>query len=308
MILPSYPRRNITRTPHGGGRHDTTKGCYGIFILVALALFFILRLSSPSSSSSMTPTNPAAAQKEIDQEMDHICSALDAFHSLYRRPTSFQDPFSFLGLDLRAPPFNPPEYSAYLGAANHKAVYKAVAAAVLRMREPVWALYLGKAVWLTHTHDRKRDLVKQKTYLGWDTGSMGGLTCELKNMASKGGGVDKSKAARELYRFRSGVLEHDPGSKKLQLLNEVDPGYKYLESLGWDKVPDEETEEGWQASWDKGQEGVGLLTLHLIDKDDSGVQGPSRAKEEEADGPLVTTWSAEKTRKMRDFYRWYRSV
>ncbi|KAK1961308.1 hypothetical protein LY78DRAFT_740993 [Colletotrichum sublineola] len=87
---------------------------------------------------------------------------------------------------------------------------------------------------------------------------MGGLTCELKNMASKGGGVDKSKAARELYRFRSGVLEHDPGSKKLQLLNEVDPGYKYLESLGWDKVPDEETEEGWQASWDKGQEGVGV--------------------------------------------------
>nr|XP_036574846.1 uncharacterized protein CTRU02_15211 [Colletotrichum truncatum]KAF6781321.1 hypothetical protein CTRU02_15211 [Colletotrichum truncatum] len=76
--------------------------------------------------------------------MDNICSALDALRNLSpRRPVSFQDPFSFLGLNPHAKPFSPPESSAHPGAVNHEAARETVIRAVSRMRRSVWPLHSG---------------------------------------------------------------------------------------------------------------------------------------------------------------------
>ncbi|KAK1953577.1 hypothetical protein LY78DRAFT_730863 [Colletotrichum sublineola] len=130
----------MTRTHDGNGVRHTAKG-YGIFIMLIVTPFLILYLSS---ASPRNPLTTPAARRETEQETDNICSALDALHDLYlRRPASFQDPFSFLGLDPRAPPFDPPESSAHPGAPNHEAARKTVTAAVSRIREPVWAMHLA---------------------------------------------------------------------------------------------------------------------------------------------------------------------
>ncbi|KAF9869908.1 hypothetical protein CkaCkLH20_12615 [Colletotrichum karsti] len=119
------------------------------YIIVAIALTIFLRvLHLYFFSSTDNPKHlPASSdhmntiyQEEINQEVDNICSALDSLYNLYgRRPTSFQDPFTFLKLDPRAPPFHPPELSAHPGAANHAEAHRAVTLAIARMRNSVWA-------------------------------------------------------------------------------------------------------------------------------------------------------------------------
>ncbi|KAL0929297.1 uncharacterized protein CTRU02_215750 [Colletotrichum truncatum] len=69
--------------------------------------------------------------------------------------------------------------------------------------------------------------------------------------------TDRSAAARQVYRFRAHLLENDAQSKKLAVIDDVDPGHEYLKALGWDEVPDGKVEEGWRKTWDDHKDGVG---------------------------------------------------
>ncbi|KAK6221195.1 hypothetical protein QIS74_04924 [Colletotrichum tabaci] len=76
--------------------------------------------------------------------------------------------------------------------------------------------------------------------------------------SSTSSSTDKGLAARQIYRFRKHLLKESPKSKKLELIDLLDPGYTYLGHLGWDKQDGaEDDEEKWRPSWDASPNGVG---------------------------------------------------
>ncbi|GKT97281.1 hypothetical protein Ct61P_15131 [Colletotrichum tofieldiae] len=78
----------------------------------------------------------------------------------------------------------------------------------------------------------------------------------MANATSSGSTVDKAFAARQVFRFRNHLLDKDPTSKKLALLDNVDPGHRYLRHLGWDKAGAGD-EEAWRRAWENSPAGVG---------------------------------------------------
>ncbi|KAF9869909.1 hypothetical protein CkaCkLH20_12616 [Colletotrichum karsti] len=82
-----------------------------------------------------------------------------------------------------------------------------------------------------------------------------------REMASKLPTVDKEAVAREIYRFRNLLLEHDEQSMKLAVIDEVDPGHEYLKYLGWDV--EVAGEEGWKKSWNAHPESVGQFGTYM---------------------------------------------
>nr|XP_036574847.1 uncharacterized protein CTRU02_15212 [Colletotrichum truncatum]KAF6781322.1 hypothetical protein CTRU02_15212 [Colletotrichum truncatum] len=83
------------------------------------------------------------------------------------------------------------------------------------------------------------------------------LTSEHRRQMASKTITDRSAAARQVYRFRAHLLENDAQSKKLAVIDDVDPGHEYLKALGWDEVPDGKVEEGWRKTWDDHKDGVG---------------------------------------------------